>query len=73
MKTMSCRQHSIPQLPIKSSLGGLYPDYNKSKPDELLFRFKEGTLIKAANRAMKNEGEKIPCSSLMKSTGAISR
>ena len=47
-----------PSTSYQEFIGGLYPDYNKSKPDELLFRFKEGTLIKAANRAMKNEGEK---------------
>ena len=46
-----------PSTSYQEFIGGLYPDYNHSKPDELLFKFKKGTLIKAANRAMKNTKE----------------
>jgi len=42
-----------PSTSYQEFIGGLYPAYDHSKPDELLFKFKKGTLIKAANRAMK--------------------
>jgi 5-methylcytosine-specific restriction endonuclease McrBC GTP-binding regulatory subunit McrB len=46
-----------PSTSYQEFIGGLYPAYDHSKPDELLFKFTEGTLIKAANRAMKNPDE----------------
>jgi 5-methylcytosine-specific restriction endonuclease McrBC GTP-binding regulatory subunit McrB len=48
-----------PSTSYQEFIGGLYPAYDHSKPDELLFKFKEGTLIKAANRAMKKPKEKF--------------
>jgi 5-methylcytosine-specific restriction endonuclease McrBC GTP-binding regulatory subunit McrB len=46
-----------PSTSYQEFIGGLYPAYDHSKPDELLFKFKKGTLIKAANRAMKKPKE----------------
>ena len=48
-----------PSTSYQEFIGGLYPAYDNSKPDELLFKFKEGILIKTANQAMKNKDEKF--------------
>ena len=54
-RVMSTTFH--PSTSYQEFIGGLYPAYDHSKPDELLFKFKKGTLIKAANRAMKKPKE----------------
>jgi len=46
-----------PSTSYQEFIGGLFPSYDKSNPDELLFKFREGTLIKAANLAMNKKDE----------------
>jgi 5-methylcytosine-specific restriction endonuclease McrBC GTP-binding regulatory subunit McrB len=48
-----------PSTSYQEFIGGLFPTYEKSNPDELLFKFREGTLIKAANLAMNKKDEKF--------------
>jgi len=46
-----------PSTSYQEFIGGLFPSYEKANPDELLFKFREGTLIKAANLAMNKKDE----------------
>lgn len=65
-----CKELDIPEANVISTtfhpstsyqefIGGLFPSYEESNPDELLFKFREGTLIKAANLAMNKKDEKF--------------